>query len=381
MEIQSFINQADDEEKKRIRYENIVLVRTIFCAISFICCFFLIIVYIIYCIQITLKLCIKKEVQNEPNEILEIDCSDTESKDNNNNKKKKDKQKIGLGSNFMFLLTISNFFGALCEFLFYFYSKSVNKDTITEKYEEMNNDNICRLLGFGHNFFDLFAVCWTTMLTLLFYRSTNLSNEMLYHDKKYLLIGFIYSFVSCTILCGIPLLIKGFGFADYYCSFRYNEDFSKEIPEELIQNTICRLTFVTFTTVNNLINVYWLFKTNRFYSKKLKIIKNQNKQEYRLMLIYVWVFRIFPIVLLVSRIFKGMSRIIISNFKNDLFNDIIEYINAFLFASNGIFDSIACAFFFRGVFWCCTSNTSSRTNTQDGEGSDMNYLGEDVIDE
>ena len=99
------------------------------------------------------------------------------------------------------------------------------------------------------------------------------------------------------------------------------------------------------------------------------------------MLIYVWVFRIFPIVLLVSRIFKGMSRIIISNYENDLFNDIIEYINAFLFASNGIFDSIACAFFFRGVFWCCTSNTSSRTNTQDGEGSDMNYLGEDVIDE
>lgn len=378
MEVQSNVNQTDDSSDIT-RYENIVLARAIFCSISFSCCFFLIIIYVIYCMQIKLKLFIKKEEQNEPNEILENDYSDTDTKSNKNNNTKS-KQKIGLGSNFMFFLTISNFFGALFEFLFYFYSKSKNEDNLLQKYQSMNEDNNCHLLGFAHNFFDLLAVCWTTMLTLLFYRSTNLSNEMLYHDNKYLIIGFIYSFVSCTILCGIPLLIEGFGFAGYYCSFKYIENFLEE-PKEKIQKQICRYIFVIFTTLNNLINVYWLIKTYKFYSKKLKIIKNQNKNEYKLMLIYVWVFRIFPIVLIVSRLFKGLSRLIIENIKNDLFNDIVEYINGFLFASNGIFDSIACAFFFRGVFWCCTSNTNSRTLTQDAEGSDLNYLGGDVIDE
>ena len=278
MEVQSNVNQTDDSSDIT-RYENIVLARTIFCSISFSCCFFLIIIYVIYCMQIKLKLFIKKEEQNEPNEILENDYSDTDTKSNKNNNTKS-KQKIGLGSNFMFFLTISNFFGALFEFLFYFYSKSKNEDNLLQKYQSMNEDNNCHLLGFAHNFFDLLAVCWTTMLTLLFYRSTNLSNEMLYHDNKYLIIGFIYSFVSCTILCGIPLLIEGFGFAGYYCSFKYIENFLEE-PKEKIQKQICRYIFVIFTTLNNLINVYWLIKTYKFYSKKLKIIKKQNKNEYK----------------------------------------------------------------------------------------------------
>ena len=70
-----------------------------------------------------------------------------------------------------------------------------------EIYKRINEDGKCRLFGFAHNFFDLFAVCWTIMLTLLFYRSTDLSNEMLYKDTKYLLIGFLFSFLLCFFCC------------------------------------------------------------------------------------------------------------------------------------------------------------------------------------
>ena len=93
------------------------------------------------------------------------------------------------------------------------------------------------------------------------------------------------------------------------------------------------------------------------------------------MLIYVWVFRIFIIVLIISRIFKGLSRIIIEYFRiGDKLEDAIEYVNGFLFASNGIFDSIAAIFFFRGVFWCCGNGISSEEIASYKSPSDMEYM-------
>ena len=209
--------------------ETIILLRSIFCAISFSCCFILMVVYFILCLQVKCNILVK----NKNKDI--IDFTDDASNESNKKNKKanKEKKKIGLGSNYMFLLTISNFFGSLFEFLFYFYYinmvDDVKKGTIDksnwekEIYRRINEDDKCRLFGFAHNFFDLFAVCWTIMLTLLFYRSTNLSNEMLYKDTKYLLIGFLFSISLCFIFCALPYMTKSFGFARYYCSFKYRE--------------------------------------------------------------------------------------------------------------------------------------------------------------
>ena len=91
-----------------------------------------------------------------------------------------------------------------------------------------------------------------------------------------------------------------------------NEDYT--ILDEKGLNKFWRYSFVGVTFIGNALNVLWLFLTTKFYSKKLAIIKKQNKNEYKLMLIYVWVFRIFPIVLVISRIFKGLSRIVVEKF-------------------------------------------------------------------
>ena len=367
--------------------ENIIFIRSIFCCISFTCCFGLIIVYIILCFQIKLKLCIKKEEEDNNSDLspfLENEFSSEESK-----KKKINKDgKIGLGSNFMFILTISNFFGAFFEFLFYFYYKNKKNGYNLSKddgqinlYAEFNNDDKCHLFGFAHNFFDLYTVCWISMLTLLFYRSTNLSNEMQYQDKKYLIIGFLYSTILCIIFCVIPYKTDSYGFANYYCSFKYKDVDEGTIKKEKTLDKAWRLSFVAITFLNNAFNALCLIKTTLFYSKKLVMIQKQNKNEYKLMRIYVWVFRIFPIVLLVSRVFKGLSRLLIDEIEpGRTAEDIIEYANAFFFASNGIFDSIACLFFFKGVFWCCCPDTLSRNISSD-KGSDMDYLGSDIIDD
>ena len=369
---------------------NIILARSIFCIFSLICCLFLMVVYIILCLQVKFNICTKNGNDNSNDKIendYSSDIGTNKGKDNNNNKKNK---KIGLGSNFMFLLTVSNFFGSLFEFLFYFYYKNKTKGLKIEEepkkiYSQINDDGVCHFYGFFHNFWDLSSVCWTTMLTLLFYRSTNLSNEMLYQDKKYLVIGFIYCLVSCLIFCIIPYITLNYGFARYYCSFRYmefNANNNFEVDTEKIVSKAFRWSFVIFTGLNNLFNAYCLIRTYQYYSKKLAIIKKQNKKEYKLMLIYVWVFRIFPIVLLISRIFKGISRIIIEELEGDnasTVTNIVQYINAFLFASNGIFDSIACIFFFKGVFWCCSSNSLSKTSSEE-RGSDLDYLGSEVTE-
>ena len=87
-------------------------------------------------------------------------------------------------------------------------------------------------------------------------------------------------------------------------------------------------------------------------------------------------FRIFPIVLIISRFYKGVSRMVLNIVDSKEVIDIMQYINGFLFASNGIFDSIACLFFFRGVFWCCNSPSISRDVSEE-KVSDMDVL-EDV---
>jgi hypothetical protein len=367
--------------------EKIILSRTIFCCISFTCSLLLIIVYIINCIQVKYRKCIRNEekVLNEN----ENNYSDMDNKEDENSNKKNNQGKIGLGSNFMFFMTISNFFGALFEFSFYFYyinlkSKEENQDlTKNILYYNINEDNACTLFGFAHNFFDLFTCCWITMLTLLFYRSTNISNDMPYHEAKYLTIGFAYCIILCIILCVIPLSTGSYGFARYYCSFKYNSlsqkgEYYIKDPEGNLDK-VWRYAFIAVASLNNIVNVIWLYLTNNYYSKKLKKIKNQNKNEYKIMLYFVWVFRIFPIVLIISRFYKGVSRMLLDNVDSKEVIDIIQYINGFLFASNGIFDSIACIFFFRGVFWCCNSPSISRAVSEE-KVSDMDVLEGDQDD-
>ena len=112
----------------------------------------------------------------------------------------------------MFFLILSHFFGGISELIYIISEKQNNYRIDTENVE-------CIIFGFLHNFFDLSSVCWTTILTYLFYKSTNLSSEILFKDEKYLLIAFLYWFFSCGIFCGVPLIEKCYGFSSTYCSF------------------------------------------------------------------------------------------------------------------------------------------------------------------
>ena len=119
----------DTEIYAHVIDKSIILSRTILCGISFICYFFLMIIYFILILQVKFNLCLKKKKDTqETKEIKETkENRDSDNVSENNKNLKKD-NKIGLGSTFMFLLTISNFFGCLFEFIFYFlYSEKISK--------------------------------------------------------------------------------------------------------------------------------------------------------------------------------------------------------------------------------------------------------------
>ena len=348
--------------------KKIILVRAILSAISLCCCLFLMIIYLIYCLQQKLQICVKKMEEEDilnnneyPEDLYENE--EEKPKKEIKEKPKKKKEKIGLGSTYMFLLTISNFFASLLEFLFYFYY--VNEiqgyaDNLVEKqreiYNKMNNNDTCFLFGFFHNCFDLLSVCWTTMLALLFFDSTKLNSEMSLKPNKYLKIGFLYSIICCLIFCGLPLITNSYGFARFYCTFKYDEFNEKgDYIGETNLTKGWRYSFAAFIAINSIVTVIWFFKQYYNFSKQLELKKLD--PNYKIYSHYARIYKIFPIALIISRYFRGLSRsMIVSFYLSEPFRNFLEYINAFIFAGRGIFDSIVCIFFFRGVFWCCANN-------------------------
>ena len=111
------LEKNNNEELIRENDEKIILARSIFCIISFSCCFILIFVYFILCLQMKCGICTRNK--NDSKDFLESDTSSEEGKKKNNN----NKGKIGLGSNFMFLLLFLIFLVQFLNFYFIFITK------------------------------------------------------------------------------------------------------------------------------------------------------------------------------------------------------------------------------------------------------------------
>lgn len=322
-------------EGKNPNNDKIVFVGEITVIISLTCCLVLIIIYIIYYLQVKFsilidkksnKSSIKKSILEKPNE------------DGNDDKNTK---KVGLGSNYMFLLILSNFIGGTFELVLF----------ISYDNGSLQGD-LCTLLGITHNFFELCGICWTTMLAYLFYCSTIVSHEIFFKETKYLIIGFIYTILTSLIFGVCPVFSGYYGEIQYLCFFRYGNDMI------LFWN----ISHAVIIGLNCILNCFFLFKTFVFYSKRAHILKKQNEKEYKQLLIYIWVFRIFPFVLILTAIIKGSSRVIASSLSGDsLLLKILGFSNVVIHNLNGFINSMACFYFFRGVFWCCSSNNKKTT--------------------
>ena len=111
-------------------------------------------------------------------------------------------------------------------------------------------------------------------------------------------------------------------------------------------------------------------------------MKKQDKNEYKSFIIFVWVFRLLPIVIIITRLYRFFSRVVIeiiyksNNENNETSIYIMEYINSFMYSSNGIIISLVSLLFFRGIFTCCSSEKTKEI-IKNYENIDMRFLEEE----
>ena len=88
----------------------------------------------------------------------------------------------------------------------------------------------------------------------------------------------------------------------------------------------------------------------------------------------VFIFSGFPFVLVLSRIAKGLAR------KTDIY--IFHYAGTYLYCLNGLFNSLICFYFFRGVFKCLKEEKEEPMIRKDAEHTiSMQQIHEDNIED
>ena len=341
------MNVSGNNQDKQFIFDNlekIILLRMIFSIISLIACFIIILLYFLLLYQVKCSKNPNKKDQETRNTMTETIGSTKANK-------------IGLGSHYMFFLVLSNFFSSLVEGHFYLklYSIDKSKDKDDEYFNSFSNSYYCIGYAFFHNFFELCGICWTTMITRLFYHSTQIVRTV--SQKNQMAYSFLYSILSSLFISILPIIFRGgYGFAYTHCSF-VKEEFLKDGKK----NKDYTLAFVfgtiltIFIVINFLFNIYALFKSYSYYKKKIKQLKDQNESEYSSLKIYVYLFFIFPVILLVTRFLKLLqfgADFLKMKELND-FELILTYINSILYCLTGSFDSGFCFFFFRGVYRTC----------------------------
>ena len=342
------MNVNDDKNLIFEHLEKIILLRMVFSIISLIACLIIILLYFLLLYQVKCSKNPNKKDQDNRNTMTETIGS---TKTN----------KIGLGSHYMFWLVLSNFFSSLVEGSFYLklYSSDKKETKNKDYYIKFSKSHYCEGYAFFHNFFELCGICWTTMITKLFYQSTKIERTV--SQKKQMTKSFTYSFLSSFIISILPIAFRGgYGFAYTHCSF-VKEEFLEEKKKEYYYTLafIFGTILTVFIGVNFLFNIYALFKSYSYYKKKIKQLKDQNESEYSSLKIYVYLFFIFPIILSITRFLK-LCQFGVDILKEESLNDIeliLIYINSILYCLTGTFDSGFCIFFFRGVYrTCCDKN-------------------------
>ncbi len=248
-------------------------------------------------------------------------------------------QDLGLGTNFMLMLNISRFFSSISEIVFCYY---ILKNNITSKNGSFDRSPFCQTIAFFRNYSELTSICCITILTYLFYQSTN---EMIFDSErqtKQFIYGILYSFLFPLLFILPPLFTEKFSFIKTRCSF-----------ESKI--SCLHIIFYIFIIINVIFQLVFLFISFCYYNSKINYIKESNKNRDKLLYISVWIFLLFPIYLIISFFLKLINRI-----EKD--NMIFLMISEIMLAFSGVVDSIICLILIRSVFECCKNKDNEKSD-------------------
>ena len=323
-------------------FKGIIQRRFIYSIISICFCLFIVISYIILCIQV----CLINKNKRNASYVEETYSTSSELK-----------EKVGLGNHFMFSVIVSNILASVVPIIFY---------VVTYEFDFGNSNRVhmfnssCPILGFLHNYLDLISVCWVSALMNLFYKSTIIIEFKKGEEIKQYIYGLLYSVLAPLVITLPPFLLNKdyyYGYADSYCSLNYNNSQGESVYDDGV--AICKYAITFFVMLNLIVNLYQLIKVIIHYRKRLQILKEQQNKEYKVIRLYVIIFICFPIHLIITRLFKTTNRLIGNLITEHIGNKmIIPEISSFVSCTNGCITSLLCCYFFRNVYTCKIWNKS-----------------------
>ena len=340
---------ASNNDKQDL-YNTLVLTRMICSVISIPFCIVIIVLYCVLCCQVMF---------NKRKSTLELTSEDTQITPNATTK-------VSLGNHFMFLLILFNLISSIIPIIFFF--------TFYKQNSAAGHETLCKVLGFFHNFFDGCACCVTSFIVFLFYISTKITEFKPGQERKYMIFGILYFILATTFFTTLPFVSTEppYGWAYTHCSFNYKE-YDKTNNEQVSIWKYWNYVYSAFVFINCVINSLFLVIVSRYYYKKLKKM-DSDSHEYKMIRRFVFIFSVFPFVLVLSRIAKGLARM------NDIY--IFHYAGTYLYCLNGLFNSLICFYFFRGVFKCLKEEKEEPMIRKDAEHTiSMQQIHEDNIED
>lgn len=336
--------------------ESLVLTRLICSVISLASCVAIIIIYGILWLQSKCyKVKTKKRISNgnsSNNQSFQRSLSSSSEKKTKESKKLSSQKGFGLGSHAMFFLVFSNLLWCIIAIISCtFYPKGFL--FILDNY-----NTLCPLFGFFHNYFDLCSIGWTTIISFLFLSSTKSKAYTQGEERKTFILGIIISFgVPLFITLG-PFYSSSYGPSGAYCSF------DKVNPTTMTQ--VWSIAVQIYPVICIIYCCYAIIRVTCFYSGKLKLVKEHNKQEYSVLKWYVFIFILFPVFLSLSRLIKLINWSVEKILgKEDYI--VILYFYSITYCLNGFFNSFLCLFFFRRVLKCGCCGSERKTGRTESE--------------
>jgi hypothetical protein len=362
--LQSYVPAGQKFTHEQVLF--IVELRSICSILSSLACVFIIILYIIMFVNYRWNkymIIRQEESQSNVNNSLDESCIDTNndmlirqsSKSNKKLKRKRNSNKqlnnkMGIGIHLIFFLILTNL-GWCVGSIFGLDGFNSEKD---------NEKSGCIAQAIIQNYFDISTICWNSIISAI----TLLGTRACYTDMKkinnkfYLFL--IYSNIFPLILSLGPYFTNDYGSAGVWCWINLQKlDTSRYIWIVLIN---------LFNWLNIFYTIYALFTASKFFSiRKAEIGKDAEKiKEIKFLGKYIFILRIFPMVVLITRFFGTFNRLYSMIFDHDSYE--LFCFHSVCTSLAGFLNSSIYFYFFRGVFKCCKKQKSININLSDQEG-------------
>lgn len=339
----------------------ISMVRLICSLLSLLACCFIIIFYIIMCARFR---CNKKtessQTLNSDND-LEVQFNSTEvSRDSNVPKRASLKKvgsntrssaatsvsRMGFGNDLIFFLILSNMGWSLGSFL------GINGFTS----QNDRDDPLCISQAIIQNYFDMSSICWNSVISIFILLGTQTTYSNIKKMKKKIYIFFIYSNVFPLILSFGPYLTESYGNSGIWCWI--------DLYNITTWGYIWMILFYIFNWGNLCYTVYALFKTSVYFSKRKREIGSDSLKikEYKFLTKYVLILRVFPMLLLITRLSGTVNRCYSMFSKNDSF--FLFFFHSLIFSLAGFCNALIYSYFYRKAFICCTKKNEVDKNVE-----------------